>query len=261
MLVIGDYNWSTIPRERGILPRFIRYGSQCARRQGLRPIHDFPDLLIPEDEWKGRIQQATEHKVMPVFYFRDAGVLAKSQGRTNWCWAYGITSALESVQLVENQPHVRLAPATLGWTVGWHNVANWCSDAIAAVAERGVASSVYAKDGITNPKLFEKGWEEDARNYKLSEWFDVETHRTEKETVKQCVSLLLTGLPLYVAYNWWGHALAIIGIEWDEAEKYNLRWIGWNSHGDGEIVLTGSRGVPDEAYAPRSSTFSIAKDY
>jgi len=83
--------------------------------------------------------------------------------------------------------------------------------------------------------------------------------RDEREQVRHCVSLLLAGNPLYIAYNWWSHALMMAGVEWDESAKYNLRWIAINSHGDGRIELTGSRGVPDEAYAPRSCTFSPGK--
>ena len=64
------------------------------------------------------------------------------------------------------------------------------------------------------------------------------------------------GLPLYEAFNYLGHAMAGMGVVWDEAQKYNLRWQVWNSYGDGLIEMVGSKGVPDEAYAPRLSTYS-----
>lgn len=252
-ILIGDHNWQEVRKERGILPRYLEYGSPLARSYGLVPVRDYPDLLIPEDQWKERIAEAHAKQTMPVHHFRKHGVPPKSQGGTNYCWAYGIASAVEAVRLLEAQEYVRLAPATLGWTVDWRNVGNWCSDAIEGVAERGVASFDYAGDGIHNPRSFRPGWEQDALQYKLSEWFDTEPGSTLR-MMRQCVSLLLAGLPLYAAYNWWGHAVMIEGVEWDERHWQNVRWLVWNSHGDGHITMSGSRGVPDEAYAPRSST-------
>jgi len=50
----------------------------------------------------------------------------------------------------------------------------------------------------------------------------------------------------------------MVGVRWTEGERYNLTWQAWNSHGDGLIELTGSRGVPDEAYGLGSATFANA---
>jgi hypothetical protein len=47
-----------------------------------------------------------------------------------------------------------------------------------------------------------------------------------------------------------------MGVVWDTRYKHNLKWIAYNSHGDGRIEMTGSKGVPDEAYAPRLVTHS-----
>ena len=159
------------------------------------------------------------------------------------------------MRLLENQAGKRLGPASLGWLVNWGNKGYYLSETIAGAHERGVASAEFVRDGIYNPDLFKVGWQDDALNHKPHECTDTD-RSSEKYMAQQCASLLVTGLPLYVAYNWWGPALAKVGVVWDETVKYNLRWIDWNSHGDGRIEKTGSRGVPDEAYAPRLSTYS-----
>jgi hypothetical protein len=254
-MIITDRNWNDVPQEYGILPRYMKYGSTEARENGMIPVSDSLDVLVPEDEFKERIQEANEKQMMAIHYLRDSGAKAHSQGGTNYCWAYGISECLEALRPMENQEYIRLAPATMGWIVNWRNKGNYLSSAIKGCYERGVASSEFAKDGTTNYKSFKDGWQEDAMKHRPHEWTDTDS-ANERRMVQQCVSLLVSGLPLYIAYNWWGHALMMAGVEWDETQKYNLRWIAWNSHNDGRIELTGSRGVPDEAYAPRVSTIS-----
>ena len=184
----------------------------------------------------------------------DHSYIADGLGVHN-CWAYGLGMTVEASQLAQNLPYARLAPATLGHAVGWRNRGNYLSSAIKAARERGFATSEYAPDGVYNTSTFKDGWIENALNYRPLEFTDVD-NSGKKYMAQQCASLLCYGESLYTAYNWWGHALSMMGVEWDETQKYNLKWIAWNSHNDGPITMTGSRGVPDEAYATRLTTFS-----
>jgi hypothetical protein len=261
--LITDTNWQQVPVEAGTIQRAKLYGSAEARAIGLEPLGEMADKLVPEDQWKERIEEANAKKAFPIHHFERAHVGAKNQGGTNYCWAYGIASCVEAARLLQGQPFRRLAPATLGWLVGWKNRGNYLTSAIEGAKERGVASSVFARDGTTDQRSFKEGWERDALQNRPLEWFDTigvdGRRRNEHEQVKHCVSLLLQpggGSPLYIAYNWWRHALMMAGLIWDETQKYNLRWQAWNSHDDGPIELTGSRGVPDEAYGQRVVTFS-----
>ncbi len=254
--IIDDSNWQTVKQECGVLPRYIKYGSGSAMDRGMMPVGERADVLIPRDEWKERIAEADVTQTMPVYYFKDKNVQAKSQGNTNYCWAYGLTSALEATMLRENQPYVRLAPATLGWLVRWRNQGYYLSETILGAAKLGVASSEFANDGTTNRNTFKTGWQKDALKHRPKEWWDTIGKRDLDAHVNQCVSLLLNGLPGYIAYNWWSHALMMVGVKWDEGQKDNITWLAWNSHGDGLIELNGNRGVPDEFYALRSATFS-----
>lgn len=260
MLRISDKNWQGVKQEYGVLPRFLTYGSREARKRKLVPVSEYPDLLIPEDEWKERIKEAHEKQTLPIYHFEKAKVVAKDQGKLNYCWAFGISSVMEAMRLLEAQTYERLAPTTLGWLVKWKNVGNHLTETIQGAFYKGISSSKFAKDFYNDPRRFKTGWEDDGLNYRPSEWFDTigidRRRRTEEEMVRQCVSLLLSPLPLYIAYNWWSHALMMAGLEWDEKEPYNIRWIGWNSHGDGRIELTGHAGVPDEAYGIRSTTIA-----
>ena len=258
--LITDRNWQNVPRECGVAPRYLRYGSPEAELQQLYPVGDQPNKLVPQDQWKERILEAHAKKMFPIHFFEANNVPAKNQDWTNYCSFYSLASSVEAVNLMQGQPYRRLAPATLGHLVNWKNRGFWLTEALAGARTFGFAGSEFARDGITNRRLFESGWEKDALNNRPLEWWDtvgVDNRRiSEFEQVQQCVSLLLTPSPLYVALNWWGHALMIAGLTWDETALYNLRWTYWNSHNDGRIEMTGQKAIPDEAYAPRSVTFT-----
>jgi len=252
--LITDDNWRDVQPEHGIVERVIPYGTDAAAAHGLVTFDDL-DVLIPWDDMEERINEANAKKQMPIHHLEAAGALAHNQSRTNYCWAYGLAQCLEALRLTTALPYVRLGPASLGWLVNWRNQGNYLISAIKGAAERGIASAEFVKDGTTDPRTFKEGWKEDALKHKPVEFTD--TNRTsERFMAQQCASLLVAGLPLYIAFNWWRHALAGMGVVWDTRYKYNLRWIDWNSHGDGRIEMTGSRGVPSEAYAPRTVTYA-----
>jgi len=104
----------------------------------------------------------------------------------------------------------------------------------------------------SNPSRFKPGGQEEAKKYRPLEWWDVNTNRTAQDVIRQCLTILATGRPLYVAYNWWAHALVCVGLVWDQSR---VVWQLWNSHGDGVIEISGSRGVPDEAYGVRATSW------
>jgi hypothetical protein len=67
--------------------------------------------------------------------------------------------------------------------------------------------------------------------------------------IQHCITGLRAGNPVYVAYNWWGHALEVIAVEWDESKVYNLIWWLRNSHNESDIIkMEGNKAVPSEAY-------------
>jgi hypothetical protein len=67
--------------------------------------------------------------------------------------------------------------------------------------------------------------------------------------IQHCLSILAYGRPLQIAYSWWGHALNLVAIRWDETVVNNIVWVIRNSHNESDVIeLVGSKGVPDEAY-------------
>lgn len=254
---ITDKNFHNFNFTPGIIERQIEYGSQEARDHGANPISDDLSKLIPWDEMKERVNAANERKQMPIHHLQNANAEPHNQMRTNYCWAYGLAMCVEASRVIDSQPYRRLGPPSLGWLVNWRNKGNYLMSAIKGATEKGFASWDFVKDGTTDPRRFKKGWEADALQHRTSEFTDLDRSKGEKSMAQQVASLLVAGIPIYTAYNHLGHAMSRMGVVWDETVKYNLRWQEWNSYGDGLIEMSGSAGIPDEAYGVGSVTHSV----
>jgi len=255
-----ESNWQKLLRrpatENGrpeCLPRITKYASPEARALGLTPMEEYPDALIPWEKVQETIERCHREKIFPLYHQENAGVMKEwYQDGYGYCWAYGLTAAVMGCRAAEGQPPVRLSPFSLGWLVNWRNSGYYCDRAIAGARERGIAPADYVPEYELNRCRFKDGWEQEAKKYRPLEWWDVDTSRGQKDVIRQCLTILATGRPLYIAYNWWGHALECVGMRWDGSK---VIWQVWNSHGDGVIELAGSRGVPDEAYGVRATSW------
>lgn len=260
-----DSNWQTLV-ERGhhtedgspeALPRRTLYGSRAAEAMGLVPMGDYPTALIRKADWKAIIEDCHQRKVFPLYHQEASGLMERwYQDGFGYCWAYGLTASVMGCRALEGQPPVRLSPFSLGWLVGWQNRGFFLDEAIAGAREKGIAPQEFVPEYKLNTREFKAGWQEEALKYRPLEWWDTRRADGTEGMISQCLTVLATGRPLYIAYNWWAHALQCVGMDWDESKPNGITWVLWNSHGDGVIEMSGSRGVPDEAYGVRATTLS-----
>lgn len=265
---ITDDNWTLHCRDQrdedGLpcaRPRTVLYGSTDAMSSdyGLVPMSDYPSQLIDPADYKDAIADAHARKRFPMYHSKATWKkkLARyNQNGLNYCWFWGICGAWMAKRGMEglDTDSTILAPNTGGWTVNWANKGNTLTDAIKAMRQRGAASVEFVPNiHSLNPRTFKEGWEDDALKHRLStDIYDTDP-RNRSKRIQHCVTLLCAGIPLYIAYLWWGHALQSVGLEWDD-QRNRLNWIDDNSHNEDDfIVIEGDRGVPDEAYGVPST--------
>lgn len=245
------------------LPRTWEYGSDKAEAAGFRGALDYPDLLPDQKDWKEIIAECHADKRFPMYWRRDSALPKKpNQNGLGHCWNYGITHSAEDRSLIQfgmDKAKI-LAGNSLAWLVNWKNKGYYLNETVAGAMSRGIASREYCPEYELNPRNFKAGWEDDALNHRVAADGAWDTTWREGKTkfIAQCLAILKTGTPLYIAHNWWGHALEVTGLLWDESVANNLVWVHFNSHADGEIELTGDRGVPDEAYGIGAMTLPQA---
>jgi hypothetical protein len=241
------------------LPRQTVCGSPEAMAFGLAPVLDFPDVLVQPADYKAVITHCHEAQVFAQYHQAAAGVFAKGwdQDGYGFCWAYGLAAATMACRATEGQAPVRLAPFSLGWLVGWRNRGFYLDGAIKGACEQGIASAEFVPEYELNTRNFKAGWEADALKYRPLEFFDTRRSDGEAKMIQQCLSILATGRPLYIAYNWWGHALQCCAMRWDEKERNSIVWVIRNSHNEKDVIeLVGTKGVPDEAYGVRATNLT-----
>ncbi len=238
------------------LPRTTVRGSDEAMALGLIPMERYPDALIRWEDVPKVIDRCHAEGIFPLYHQQATGLMKEwNQDGYGYCWAYGLTAAVMGCRAVEGQPPVRLSPFSLGWLVNWRNSGYYCDRAIAGARERGIAPVEYVPEYSLDTRRFKPGWQDEAKKYRPLEWWDVNCSAAERDVICQCLTILATGRPLYVAYNWWRHALECVGMLYKDGR---VVWQLWNSHGDGVIEIAGSRGVPDEAYGVRATSWGAA---
>lgn len=242
----------------GALPRETLYGSDEAISRGLIPFEETPLKPIPKNSWKEVIDYCHERQIFPLYHQEAAGLLKDwNQDGLGYCWAWSLTAAVMGCRELEGQERVLLAPVSLGFSVNWKNEGNTLDKAIKDAAERGIAPQEYVPGTWNrNYNTYKEGWQEAAKKFRPLEWWDIDTYRGNTDNIiGQCLAVLATGRPLYVAYMWWAHAVECVALQWRDG----IVWVIQNSHNDGIIRLTGSRGIPSEAYGIRATVISNQK--
>lgn len=256
----GDHNYKqlTIPAMAGVLPRRTRYGHDDAWELGLTPIEyqDQVELL----EWgdlKEALEAAHTERSMPLYHqqatWAEPGFRYNQNG-IGYCWTWSGTAALMDCRAAEARETVPLAPVSMGYLVGWKDRGNYLESFIEGARKTGVAPVEFVDGKINshnrNPKSYRDGWEQERLKYRLDETWDTDARSGDRTMILHCATILTqTARPLYATWGWWGHAVECVGMAWDESQQNNIKWLLRNSHNENDFIeLTGSRGVPDEAY-------------
>jgi hypothetical protein len=257
----ADRRWNDLARARrrrfrkpGCRPRETVYGAE----PGLIPFGEaMPDQLVDPADYKSVIEHCHAQKIFPLYHQRATWAPTGyqwTQNGLNFCWAWGLGASMMDCGAAEGRPTRILSPVTLGWLVRWRNSGNYLADAVRGALERGIATMAFTPDPHDlSRKSFVEGWEADALENRLAEAWDADTS-SKASAVRYAISILKTGRSLYIAYDWWGHALSCCGVVWDETQPNNLIWLLRNSHDEDDVIeMTGDRAVPDEIIGIRAN--------
>ena len=233
-----------------IIPRLSTYGEQDALDLGLQPLESVPDVLVPKDSYKEVIEHCHKEKVFPLYWMYDSWCPAGTkwnQDGLGYCWTWSGTACVMTVRAAERKPLVQLSPVSMGFLVGWANRGNYLESYIKGARETGITPASFVPNQHSpNPSSFKDGWEDARKLYLLDAVYDT-SNRSKEVMTQHCISILATGRPLFSALYWWGHAVPYMSVRWDD--KLGLVWKIRNSHNEEDCIeLSGSRGVPDEAF-------------
>lgn len=216
----------------------------------------FPQhLLIPEGDWEGMIKEQEERKSRLSDLVIQAGLPVKNQQRTNYCWIYGPTAAVEMNRLKQNQKMVMLSAASAGSKIkNFRNVGGWGKEGLQFIVDYGLVPETHWPNAtISRQYDTAENWEL-AKRYKVERWLEL-----RPRNLNELMSCLLRRIPVAVGYNWWGHEVVLTDAVWVNNRPGGRMRNSWgpnwpNAQADGWSILQGSKLLPDDAVCPLSTT-------
>ena len=210
-----------------------------------------PDVLIPEGGYEEAIEYAHAQQIFPQYAQNNSWApewFQYNQNGLGYCWTWGGTACCMDLQQIHCQDVIKLAPVSMGFLVGWANRGNYLESYIRGARETGICAAI---DGnINDHRNRSSVWDSQPRPVRLDKVWDIDTRSGDDKAVQMLLSCLCYGCPIYIAYNWWGHALEMVGLIWDKSKPRNLIYVIRNSHNESDfILLEGNKGIPDEMYA------------
>ena len=211
----------------------------------------FPSsLLIPRSEWQARIQEMKVRKSRIIDVCDQAGLYAKDQMQTNFCWCNAPVHAAEVLRVVQGQNAVVLSAASVGGPIkGYWNVGGWGNEALQYIVANGIVPADRWPNTAINRKYHTADNVNLAMNFRVVEWWELEPGNLD-----QHVSCILRGFPVAVGLAWWGHEVLDTFLDWidgDVAVGFDNSWgRAWGENGRG--VRQGRKILADDAVVPRT---------
>jgi len=249
--VDNHHGFGALPRESAYGKLEIAPGTYAATVEEKMP-------LIPEVEWKERIEEMTAKKEWPEDKWQAAGGPAIQQNGYSWCWAASGGQFLMGLRLLNNMPFVNLGWEYAAQMVGWQNQGYYLDKWLAWVAKNGLPERSFVPDLCDDPRAVKSGAKDNAQNYRFDAvevWDGSGDFSTRRA---QAVSALLSKVfwP-YVAYNRLSHAMTLSKLYYDSRGR--LCGYSPNTWGPGRgMNFVGDLFVPDELYIVRVPTYYVA---
>lgn len=242
------------PAIREVLPRRSKYGSKRAERYGLTPVEATPDVLVPADSFKEVIEHCHAQKIFPMYHQRatwaPAGFVSDQDG-IPYCWTWSGTGWVLTIRAMEDKPTVMLSPVSGGKFVNWSSAGNYLEDFINKARNDGLCPlpEGVSFNSTNRSSSYWSQYDGLRKLYRLGAVWDCNNSAGDAVMLQHSLSCLAYGRPVFIAYNWWGHALFCVGMRWDESAYLKVVPIIQNSHGESDwIEIEGSKSIFDEAY-------------
>lgn len=201
-------------------------------------------LLIPRHEWQGKIEELEQSNSQISDLIRYEKMPTLNQGSTNYCWANAPVACMQIRRLQQNQPTVRLSPASVAAPIKrFRNVGGWGSDAIKYIQRSGIAPVDKWPANAIDRRFQTQATQQTALRYRVREWVECRPRNLD-----QAVSLLLRGIPLAGGFNWWRHEVTLCDAIWLDGEVAIRIWNSWGSRWgqNGFGILRGSKMLADD---------------
>jgi hypothetical protein len=227
------------------------YGRRARRygRPDLQPVTvHLP--IIPPNDWKDLINQS-EGKTLKDL--RQTVLPPHDQGSTNYCWAHGVTRAVEIARVWQALPPLTLAAESIAVPItGGVNRGGSADEALEQFVLYGACEQRFWPNNSRREHDAQDGWKTNRLDNRVLAWLDVQTWEEQ-------ITLALHRIPVAIGLRWWGHLVcqvdAVITPDGQVGIGIDNSW-GPDWGDNGYAVLDRKHGTADlGAFAPYSITF------
>ena len=262
MFIINDYTREHIHSPRSRAKGYVERDYSKHPVEMFAPPEEIP--LIPRSEWQARIQERKEQKSglkdLWLRYFRsknvDPDIAHLDQNGQGFCWAYSCGHALMATMVRDNQEVRRLSPHAVACKIkNFKDEGGWCGLSAQFVRKNGMPTVATWKEKSMSRSNDTDATCEEAAKLKITEDYVDLTIDVwgQNLTYDQVITCLLMNIPVQVDFNWWGHSVCGMDVDWVDGEAVPIilnSWQGWGEFGF--ATLQGKRAIPDGAVATRT---------
>lgn len=223
--IIDERNWRdfVVPPQADGEPAYIPRDYDAHPVGSYQGGNPFPaELLIPESEWKERIEEMERKKTRISDMIATAPRRWLNQSPTNYCWCYAVVHAIMIARHIANLPYARLSPFSLACVIkNYRNIGGWGSQALEGAIKWGVADEKFwpqetpemnssersraNMSAINNGRQYFAASRASALEHTVTEFYDL-----RPRSWKEKISCLLRRMPVASGYNWMGHEMTSI---------------------------------------------------
>ena len=173
--------------------------------RGSRPLSN----LVPRTEWTKRIQDGQGTFLSDLV--KQKGIKALDQNGLGFCWVYGSTRTAQLWRVLGAMPWLDLSPESVGGPLThWRNEGGYASEAFDQLEHYGACQTSYMnKPWSLQPRLWKAGWQQDALQHELPDWYDLED-TAASPIFDEVISCLLNRVPVAAGLGWWGHLVCFL---------------------------------------------------
>lgn len=206
--------------------------------------------IIPRSEWAARIEEKERNKALISQIVRDLGIPTSNQNSTNFCWTYGVVTAINCMRARRGMPYVEFSRESVAAPIkGYRNNGGWGYEALKYISENGIMpQNLWPRHYYRSSEYNTSANKEVAKQFIVTHFLIL-----QDRNFSQLMTALLEDEAVAVGYNRWSHEVCAIDPVVTGSNSFGVRiWNSWgNSYGDnGMAILAESYGPPDDAVIP-----------
>lgn len=213
---------------------------------------------LPRSEWKERIDYLNSIKSQPVHWHKKRCKI-KNQLASNYCWAFGTVSAVETAYAMSGIEGLELNAHAVAYRgKKGRNRGGFGLECCKLIQEAGIPETRHLPE-FTKALTWNSEIKKEAAKHRLYEFEELPRENSFEAVVSALIGKKPS--PTTVAFSWWRHLVVALGVIATKRNHYGLiianswgtNWsLGGETSGYGIIWDRQNRADPFEAIAIKS---------